>query len=247
MANESQHFGKSSVVVIGAKPNAALPDVKAYAVVTANNAVELGLLYRKKYGSKIIAMTSSNVLRDRKDVQSAMVNSRPDEIVLLGADLENPEDFVKNKLGLLDTEIINISPQERNNLMFKNFGWRAIFLTMHIIIMRGIKNFIRYVIPDIFGKRTMSFLNRTTGLNAILYAKIRFVNSKEIIIAGISPKAGGHWKGPGGLDEKDAKADRITIRYWSDNKKGGLYTTDDIMNNFTNIPKWKGKVFYYDN
>lgn len=231
------------IIILGAKPNPALPDVKAHAVITANNAAEIGVLYREKYGSKLIAMSASRVLRDREDVQNAFKKSQPDEIVLLGNVLDSPEDFIHNKLGLKNTEVTILNPQERNNLMLKIFDWKKYLLMAHILWIRGFKNLIRFIIPDLFGKREMSWLNRSTGTNATLYAMTRFPHSREIITAGIGLQKGTHFNSKGQFKSKDALADRVTMKYWSPQTRKQVYTTDSVMNELGKVQKWEGETF----
>lgn len=242
--NMSQQQGP--VVVLGSKVNAALPAVHARAVLTANSAAELGLLYKQRYGSYTIAVTSSRVVRDETYVQDAFKKSKPDEVVLLGSDLPDPASFIHDTLGLVDTKVTVVSPQERNELMTSQMGWRRFLLMTHILVHRGIRHLVRYAIPDyFFGGRNRTWLNRTTGMNAVLYAMKHFPDTKEIITAGIDFNAGGHFNGLGKFLEKDALADRTIMRYWTPEYRKNVYTTDDVAHAYGNIPKWKGDVFYF--
>lgn len=236
-----------SIVVIGSKPDAALPTVKASVVLTANSAVEIGLEYRKRYNSRIIALVSGEVLKETSNIRQSLTKSCPDEIIVMGGDrdIDDPVSFIKNDLGLPRAIVSVLRHRERIRLMSDVLGWRKILVMAHFSKSRGIKN-VRYVLPDLLGPRNMSWLFHSTGLSAMFYGMRRFSNAKEIVVAGIGMEEGPHFKGAAeGFREKTAKADRITMKHWPHKKRLALFTTDDSMNRIGNVPKWQGETFLF--
>ena len=131
------------IVVLGSKPSAALPMVAAPYVCTANNAVELGVLYRQKYGAKIIALVPAEELRNRSHIQDSFIKSQPDEIVVLSG-VEADRAFVQN-LGLRDSLITIYSFRERNQLMMRALGFRVALVILERLWFRGIRYAVQKV------------------------------------------------------------------------------------------------------
>jgi len=107
--NIEENLSSEPVVILGSKPEADLPEIGAPFVLAANGAVEMGVKYREKYNSRIIGMVASIELKEREHVQQSLIKSQPDEIVVLGGDVEDPDSFIKNSalaLFLLDFLII---------------------------------------------------------------------------------------------------------------------------------------------
>jgi len=244
--NVEDDASAQSIIVIGSKPCAAFPMVKASVVLTANSAVERGLAYRKKYNSRIIAFVHG-VGVQAGALRQSLVKSRPDEIVVMPAvlDSDNLVSIIKNDLGLTETIVSVISIRERNRLMADILGWRKILVMAHVSKSRGIKH-IRYALPDLLGPRKMMWLVHSTGLSAILYGMRRFPNAREIIATGIGLEGGVNFDGVGEFKEKIAKADRMTIKHWPHKKRLSLFTTDDSMSRIGNVPKWKGELSYFE-
>ena len=250
--NTANDLSAQSIVIIGSKPNAALPMVRASVVLTANSAVEIGLEYRKKYNSRIIAFVTGSALnvprRETYDVVGqALTQSRPDEVIIIGKskDTDDPVSFVKNDLGLTEATVSFLGHHERIRLMSDALGWRKILVMAHISKSRGITN-LRCAIPDLLGPRNMPWLFCSTGLSAIFYGMRRFSNAREIIATGIGLEGGTHFNGVGEFTGKSAKGERITVKYWPHKRRLSLFTTDDSMSRIGNIPKWQGEVFYFN-
>lgn len=240
-----------TIVVLGSKPNAALPDVAVSVVLSANNAVELAALYREKYQSRVIAFVPSVELKKHEHIQQSFIKSRPGEIILIGDDGNDPIAFVRDTLGLKDAKVSIITFQERNQLLHRTLGWRFWLVMWKSLWARGIGYVFRHALPDIFGKREMEWLAQSTGLNAIFYGMEKFPQA-QIIVAGIGPGAGpegggGHFNKVGEFMSKTAKADRLTINCWPFSKRPQVFTTDDAMHELGNMPKWQGDVFYFKN
>lgn len=86
----------------------------------------------------------------------------------------------------------------------------------------------------------------STGLNAISYAMARFPSSNEYIVAGVGLKGGSYFYGVGEMAIKRAKVDKKVMKYWSRSKRPNLYTTDQEMSKYGDVPIWNGEVFYYN-
>lgn len=240
MDTKDMHM-RQSVVVLGAKPDPALPLIEVSVVVTANGAVEYAVPYRQRFNSRIVALASSGDLRDRPDMQQSLSKSRPDEIILLGEHIENPVGYVRNTLGLPDTRVSVLSFRELRHLTDEMLGWRRFLIAGLLLKSRGIKYFIKYVLPDWFGARWTVWLSRSTGLNAILYTLKRFSDA-EVITAGIGLQPGTHLGG-GIFAEKTAKVDQMVMKHWPSEKKTRVYTTDETMSKVGNVKKWEGETF----
>jgi hypothetical protein len=239
-----------SIVALGSKPDAPLPSANAPFVLAANNAVEIAVLYREKYNSHIIGLVPFIELKRHEHIKHSLIKSRPDEIVVLGGEKDEINIFVKENLGLVDAKIEILSFQACNRLMASALGWRIYLVIMHHIYTRGVKHFLRYVVPDLalvlFGKeRDMKWMSCSTGLYSIFYALERFSNAQEIILAGMRPTAGKHISGVGDFTSKTAEADRITLKYWLCKRRIPLWTTDEIMSEVGKMKKWKGETFYF--
>src|SRR3989344_3161474 len=225
---------------LDSKPNAQLPAVAVPFVLTANNAVELGVLYRQKYGSKIIALVPAEELRNRAHIQESFVKSRPDEIVILSGK-ENDNDFVRS-LGLTDATVTILGFRERNRLMIRALGLRVLLVMIERLWFRGIKYIVFNAIPDVFGKREMQWLSGSVGLDAIFYAMQKFPRASAIVTAGVGLQAGGHFGGVGEFTSKTAKADRTTMKYWAYSRRRNVFTTDDLMHEIGKVLKWRGEA-----
>jgi len=234
-----------TVVVLGSKPQAPLPAVAAPVVLTANNAVELGVPYREKYGSRIIAFVPAFELRRQEHIQQSFIKAKPDKIFLVGDDGTDPITFVKEALGLREADVSILSLQERNHLLQHALGGQFWPLTWQSIWVRGI-GYVVHALLDLLGKREMEWLAQSTGLNAVFYAMKHFPDA-NIITAGIGLQPGEHFSGIGTFTNKTAKADQLTMKYWPPEKRPQVYTTDDAMHELGKVPKWEGEVFYFKN
>ena len=242
--NESKDLFTGPVVVIGAKPNAVFPALAAPVVITANAAVELGVHYRERFGSRLVAVASSGDLLKRPDMQEALRKSRPEDLVLLGDHIGAPEQFVKHTLELGDTVVTVISFCELQRLIKEALGWRVLFLMVRCLWARGVKSFIKHDVPDLLTHRTYTWMSRSTGLNAILYALKRFPHAKEIVVAGVGLQAGGHSTGTLTFAEKTARVDRTTFSLWPRARRPRVYTTDEVMSKVGKVSLWEGETFH---
>lgn len=233
-----------TIVVLGSKPNAALPDVAAEVVLTANNAVELGAVYRQKYGSKVIAFVPTVELKKHKHIQDSFIKARPDRIILIG-EQEGAASFVAEELGLSSTEVSVMSLAERNRTMARALGWRRFLVHFEALRARGLVFVVRNAVPDLLGERNLEWLAQSTGINSLFYAMEKFPSTKEIISAGMGLQGGDHFSGQGEFMSKTAKADQITLRYWPSHKRPQVWTTDDVMAQLGPMQKWQGNVFYH--
>jgi len=230
---------KGTIVVLGSKSNAPLPDVAAPYVVTANNAVERGTLYRERHGSRLIAMVPSEEFRNREHLRASFIKSRPDEIVILSG-TEDDRAYI-HSLGLSDAEISIIGRKERNGLMAKALGWRVCRVMAERLWHRGAKHFFLTAVPDLFGKGERSWQTGSTGLDAIFYSLQRFPDA-DIVAAGIGLEEGGHFTGVGEFTSKTARADRTTMKHWQPRRRWNVSSTDDTMIDRGGMPRWKGKI-----
>lgn len=233
-----------TVVVMGSKPNPAFPSTAADVVITAKSSVEQGLVYRRKYGSKIVALVPWPEIETHDYVRNALIKSCPEEVVVLGDDQEEAISFVKNTLGLQKTKVLTLTYNERNFGLLEQLGIRKFFLMLNMLWIRGIKFVLNEAVYDILNKREMHWLSRSTGINGILYAMKRFPNAEKIIIVGVGLIGGGHFDGVGEFTDKSAKSDQIFMKYWPKEKKIRVSTTDENLHEIGGIPEWKGDVFY---
>jgi hypothetical protein len=220
-----------SIIVLGSKPKASLPLVKVDTVITANGAVELALPYREKYGARIIAMVPGRELIKHDHIQQSFIKGQPDEIILLGEDSNEAISLIENILKLNDSKIIVFGPRKRLGLMKKILGWNRFFVLFEQFKSRGIKTFSGSVWPSC-----------STGLNAIFYALIKFPNAK-IVTGGIGLVSGEHFNRVGQFTPKTAKSDQIVVKHWPRNKRPEVCTTDEIMSEVGDFPKWGGETF----
>lgn len=234
------------VIVIGSKPNAGFPSVRPQAVITAKSAVKQGLLYRKRFGSKIIALIPWPELETHDYVREALVESRPEEVIVLGDNNGESVDFVHNVLKLTSTKVSTYSYHERNYTLICGLGIKKMSLIINMLRIRGVKFVIRKAIEDLFVGADMKWLSRSTGINGILYARKRFINAESIIVAGVGLIGGGHFDGVGEFTDKSAKSDRIFMKYWPKSARHNVYTTDETLSRVGNIPLWNGDVFFAD-
>ena len=243
MNSSRNTIGEAQIVVLGSKPNAALPAVAVPFVLTANNACELGVLYRQKYGSKIIAFVPIEELRNREHIQDSFKKSHPDEVVLLSATGTDRE-FVRT-LGLTDVVITIINFRARNQLMWRALGIRIILVMMERLWFRGLKYLLLDAVPDFFGKRDMLWLSGSTGMDATFYALQHFPEAREVISSGIGLQEGTHFSGSGQFTSKTAKADRTTMKYWPYSRRKHLSTTDDALHSIGKVPKWQSGTTFF--
>ncbi len=231
------------VVVLGSKPGTELPEIRASFVITANSAVELGLLYRERYGSKIIAMMNGRALGDTTYLQDSLKKSRPDKIILSGGDKDTLTSLIEHDLACSGVPVEMLSPRDSYQLMKDTLGWRIVLVVLEHLRLRGVIYVARYVLRDLLGKRYMQWMSRSTGMNAIFYALKQFPQT-EVIAAGIGLKSGEHFTKKGNFTEKTAAGDRITMRHWLPDKRPRLFTTEPTLVRIGNVPKWNGSLFY---
>jgi hypothetical protein len=235
-------MSKENIVVLGSKPQAPLPAVAAPRVLTANNAVELGALYRQKYGSRVIAFVPIIELRKHEHIRQSFIKARPDEVILIGGE-EADVAYVKNEVGLHEAKVSLMSWCERNRTMARALGWRRFLVHFEALRARGLRYVLTHTLLDLLGKRDMEWLAQSTGFNTIFYALKHFPGA-EVISAGMGLQGGGHFSGQGEFMSKTAKADQITIKHWPPHMRPNVFTTDDVMAELAPMQKWQGEVFY---
>ena len=231
-----------TVVVVGSKPDSDFPLIAPDVVVTAKSSVEQGLVYREKSGSKIIALVPWPELQERGYMKPALVNSQPEELVILGDNEKESILFIENILKLENTKVELQTHNQRNFGLLKNLGRAKYTLMLHMLWIRGFRFFIKTAVYDFFGKRDMQWLSRSTGINGIMYARARFPNA-TIIVVGIGLVGGGHFDGKGVFTKKSAKSDQIFMKHWPQSKRSNIYTTDDNLSSLGGVDKWKGEIF----
>lgn len=234
----------TTLVVLGSKPNAPLPVVKTPFVFTANNAVELGALYRERYGSWVIGLVPTAELKRHEHIRQSFAKAQPDEVWLIGDDGTDLPGFVRNEVGLTNTQLTIIPFSIRNKLFFRTLGLRAWLTVVETLLGRGVRFFVAEVIPDLLRKRNMEWIGHSTGLSAVFYALERDSHAR-VVTAGIGLQGGQHFSGIGTFSSKTAKADQLTIKHWPPAKRPRLYTTDDMMHTLGHVPKWEGETFVH--
>ena len=232
------------VIVLGSKPGARLPAVRATHVLAVNSAVEIGLEYRKRYGSRVIAVVNGGVLRETGYIQDSLRTSQPDEVVVVGGDVRELPEFIRTDLGVADAQIHTLTNYERYRLMRETLGMQTMLVIAAHMRLRGARYVLTHALPDILGARDMRWMSRSTGIDAIMYCMRRFAG-REIVAAGIGLTGGAHFTGKGGFTEKTAIGDRITMRHWPRVERERLATTDDTLSMLGDVPLWRGDTFSF--
>lgn len=228
------------IIVLGSKPNPILPDVSVKFVFAANGSVEAALPYRKKYNARIIGLVPAIELRKHTHIQNSIKKACPDKLIVFGNDLDIVS-FVHDDLGLNKTKIELVNNKQRRALMNRSIGWRIILIALRRIRVRGFKNFLRKILPDILLNREKDWLMHSTGMDSIMYAMQNFPD-KDVISAGIGLQQGSHFNGVGEFTSKTAMSDRDTVKHWLPSRRKHLYTTDDIMHSHGKVSLWRGKA-----
>jgi|GEM_PF-4966650 len=233
---------KGPIVILGSKGGAPLPVVPAATVISANAAAELGVIYREKYGSYLIAVLNGDNFRHNEHIKSAIKRSKPDAIIIMGGDQEDAT-LIKDELDLSSVPIECISRRQRHKLMKEILGRKSVWLAVRRLASLPLRYVLVRVLGDILFYKKYAWMSRSTGLNAILFALERFPG-EEIVTAGIGLEAGDHFYGVDSFTEKTARVDRLTYDVW--HPKGiPLKTTDNSLHELGGIPLWDGEVFYY--
>ncbi|OGG50203.1 hypothetical protein A2704_02585 [Candidatus Kaiserbacteria bacterium RIFCSPHIGHO2_01_FULL_54_36b] len=232
-----------TIVVVGSKPDALMPDIPATHVLSANAAIDRAIEYRARFGSKVIALVNSTEVYI-EHLRTALTRGRPDEIVFLGEAVEDPLGFVRGTLGLPDTKVSVVSFRARHYLFRRTLGWRATLAMLDYARFLPLRYVATNVLPDLVWKRTHTWMSRSSGLNAIFYALERFPNT-SVVAAGIGLSAGGHFYESEGpiFTEKTARVDRYTVARWTPAKHARLETTDPTFAEVGRVAMWKGKTF----
>ena len=231
----------NTVVILGSKPNAALPDVAASVVLGANASIEIGLNYREHYNSYLISFVGSGELKNKIYVQKAIEKSEPDEVIVHGEKMKDPRDFIIKELGLSNAHVHVMSFNERYKLMAERVGFFAPLVGMKTMDINSIKKALK----DYFGPRSMKWSYCSTGMYSIIYAMKRFSEADKYISAGIGLQGGGHYYGTGEMRTGRAKVDRRVMKCWKSNQRSNLYTTDEAMSQLGDVPLWTGSTFFY--
>ena len=235
---ESQ--GSESIVVLGAKPSAALP-VLADCVIAVNGAVETAVQYRERYDSKIIGLVHVIALRKYVHIQEALKKAVPDQMLVYGDDPEIVS-YIHDVLGLSEMDVICVSTKERLSIMGEILGLRRLLVTMERIKTRGIRHFLRRALPDILLHRNKNWLVHSTGLDAIMYVMKQFPEC-TVIAAGMSLQTAARANNKGEFTNKTALADRGTMKHWPRSRRKQVYTTDSVMSELGDVPMWEGETF----
>jgi len=238
---ERKNNNPNTVVILGSKPDAALPDVGASVVLGTNASIEIGLSYREHYNSYLISFVGSGELKNKSYVQQAIKRSEPDEIMVHGEKMDDPRDFIIKELGLSNTNVYVMSFNERYKLMAERVGLFAPLVGMKSWDIKSIKKALK----DYFGPRSMRWSFCSSGMYAIIYAMKRFPEADKFISAGIGLQGGGHYYGIGEMRTGRAKVDRRVMKQWKRNQRSNLYTTDEAMSQLGDVPLWRGSTFYY--
>lgn len=241
--NMSLHSNKP-VIILGSKPECHLPDVEPEIVFAANGAVEIGLFYRKKYGSKLISMVPGKDLFEQEHIRHSIKQSQPDHIILLGTTHieSNTLGYVNKELQLDSSKVSIMSMYERNWVLVKSLGWRRYVYAMKNSLVRGLRHPLTVALPDVLTNRVFDWTGRSTGINASLYA-LREYPEHQVVMAGIGLVAGGHFNNEGVFKKKTAQADQIMMQYWVPKLRKQLFTTDDVMHEMGKVPKWEGPLY----
>jgi hypothetical protein len=229
----------SKVVVVGSKPNSSFPEIGADVVVTAKSAVIQGLVYREKYGTKVISLVPWPELITRDYVGEALVKAQPEELVILGDNDAKSLNYIHKVLKLKNTKVKTISCKDRNYGLLIGVGVKVLRLMLYTIWNKG----LRFFYSGAFMDKDMIWLHRSAGINAILYSLKRFPNAKEIVVVGIGLEPGDHFDGKGDFTKKSAKHDQVFMKFWPKKKRPRVYTTDNVLSEKGDVPKWDGSVF----
>ncbi len=232
-----------SVVVLGSKPSAVLPNKTVPVVLAANGAIELAVRYRVEFGSYLIGLVPLRELQLHQHICDSFMKAEPDEIVIMGGEPKESEQFVREHLKLQDVKVTTLSLHQVNWDLAKYLGFSRFRIAFSFIFHRGLKYFITHLIPDLLKNRECVWMHRSTGLSSILYAVARFPNVTQIIIGGINFTAGGHFNGVGQFTSKTAFADRVTIAGWPEEKKNIILTTEEDAKAISGFKIWTGETF----
>lgn len=231
------------LVVLGAKPNSALPDVAAPYVLGANGAIEVGLPYREKYQSKLIGLVPGVELYKHAHIRDSIKKAYPEELIVFGDGGKDIVLYIHNEMGLANTKVTLLTIKERIQLMKAVLGIRTVLVAAERFKVRGLKHFLKTALPDMLRGGDMAWMAHSTGLDAIMYAMLRFPNASHIITAGIGLQGGEHFNQQGEFMSKTAIADRGTMRHWKPALRPQVYTTDVVMHECGKVPLWTGKYF----
>ena len=168
------------IVVIGSKPNALLPNIKAAWVFSANGAAEKGDFFCKKL--KIFnhsSIVGTKEFEKNPEVSKRVMKSDLCEIIFRYGSLSSPNFKFNNKIKIIEFSKFN------QFIFQKNFFKNSIFDLLYSETLYK-KYFFNKLIYFFHCLTQKGFLCSSTGLFSILYALERFPNHK-IIISGIGP------------------------------------------------------------
>lgn len=239
-----------TVVVLGSKPDAPLPDIPAKIAIVANTAVMLGAEYKKRYGTYVIAMSPYRQLAGYEYVQDAYKANPPDEVVILAGSQSDAEQLIHDKMGLKQVPVSVLSEYERQWSLLRQFGWHRFVLMVRIFFkvvtvresLYCLYSFIRNPKDD----RHLRWLVRSTGINAILYGLQRFPKQRDLIVAGVGLEGGGHFNGEGHFKQTSARLDNIFMRCVPKQIFNKLFTTDEVLSSRGGLKLWEGDTFQFD-
>lgn len=236
------NFDKSTVIVLGAKPDAKLPDINPKVVITANNAVLLASFYREKFGCRVVAVINSHISTSKKatSIKNSLIKSKPDEVVFLGKGIfDDHQKLISDELGLGETQVTVIEDKEITYLLLRVMGFGMFQAILFRLASRGLKDVIFRSAPALLLRlRTNDWMALSTGLYAIMYALDRFPKS-AVVSSGVSLQAGQQFNNVTYFTEKTSKVDRMIMNSWPSSRRIRLFTTDMSMEKLGGVKRWE--------
>ena len=183
-----------TVLVLGSKPDAFIPDINPIAIVSANGAAERAKLYLEKhpYAIPLISIVSSDMNFSGNDVFYRVLSANPVQLIARRQKLTGLHNVIENKLDHQDSantiKLVQMTEKAQwdfqadllglKNLLYAELGYQNRF-------SGKLKRFRQF-------KSNGSLLGASTGLFAGLYASSMFSDCK-ILLAGIGVESGGHF------------------------------------------------------
>ena len=231
---------KETILVIGSKPDAILPDVVVKKIYVANGAAERAIIYKIKNPlTHIISITGKTALKV-KEVRSRIEKLKPNEIVSHNGKINLREFFNNDWVNdvshrFLNKKGIDLQKKYYSYLTLRVADFGLIFGSGNILF--GILRFIY----ALFIKRKPP-MGLTTGCLSILMALSENEKS-EVLVAGIGLKGGKHYyKYKGKFPDYRGWADAYLIKRLPKNLKSRLLTTDIDFSKIANIKLLKNKI-----
>ena len=225
------------ILIIGSKPESKLPDLKVEAIYTANGAAQKATEYLKKYtDSKFISVVSGREFEKNLEVQTRVVQSKPDFLF-------SRSDYIEiTKYNFLNSMKFAFYSN------FKQFLFQCQFFKLNILDLfisefnykDTIKEKLLHVVKTI---KNLKFNGVSTGFFTILYA-LKFHPKSKIIIAGIGMQGGGHFYNQDSTRYTNrSKVDRALMKSMKVKYKERLFTIDLELAKSTDIKFLDVKTF----